>query len=275
MTATTYAKVKKARYPTSYFSDKENKIIESAQNGIATEAQLRAYVAAANPGDVIVLAPCTITLAQQLVIDKPLRFRGCSQAGVSGTQLYSTYAGAAISIEMTATNGASACEVAFENINFQHSVATKDVIAINNTNMAAALTVTCKDSNINVLAATAAFAIIQSQSTAGQAVNITVTGRYKHTCDAVSLAVKNAGNRYVFEGVQLQLQGKSIAITSSTDNKASQLKLIRCQVPESAATDGGHASQLLISVGSISLTGTTFAAADTNDYTGSQTETII
>ena len=85
----------------------------------------------------------------------------------------------------------------------------------------------------------------------------------------------NIESYYLASDRKLRKQGKASAIVSSTDAVAGQFRLNGCQVPESGAVSGGNAAQLLISQFVVSLTGTTYAAADTSDYTGSHTETII
>jgi hypothetical protein len=275
---TTYAKYYKQPYPVgNCFNLHEQKLIESAQCGIGDEATLVLAIAKADANDLIVLAPCTITLTSQLSITKPLRFKGSCASGVKGTIITASAAitGSMINVDMSVANGASACELSFEDISFQHITASQDVFDINNTNMLAALSVKFRNCNINVLASTSAWALDVAHAAAGYPILLDVAGRYQNTCDAINMTIAIATDRITCEGIVMQKQGKSFALTTSAGAVAAQIKLINCQVPATAGSSGGHASQLLISVRTITLTGTTFAAADTNAYTGSHTETII
>jgi len=259
------------------FRAREQKIITTAQAGIADFATLQQAIAQAQDNDLIVIAPVTITCTAQLSITRPLRFVGATHNGVSGPKLLASSAvtGSLIAIEMSATAGASACEVIFENLTIAHSVTAKDTITVNNTNMAAALSLKFHDCSVQTLASSNSYAINASQATAGQAVNMHISGDYYNQVDAVNFTCANASNRLTIQGVICNNQGKTNAITTSAGAVAAQIKLLGAQVPAGAGVGGGNAAQLLISIGSWSLTGTTFAAAVTGDFVGSQTETII
>lgn len=256
---------------------REQKIVTTAQAGIADEKTLRQAIAAAQDNDIIVIAPVTITLTEALSITKPLRFVGSTHEGVSGPIITcsSAVTSAMIAINMSATAGASACEVTFENLRIAHAVDTYDTITVNNTNMAATFYLRIHDCSVKTVASSNSYALNVSQSTAGQAINVHISGDYANTIDAINFTCANASNRLVSQGVVHFNQGKTNAITTSAGAVAAQIKLLGVQVPEGAGVGGGNAAQLLISIGSWSLTGTTYAAADTNDFVGSQTETII
>lgn len=274
-TRTTYAQYVKATYPVGYaFRPRECKLIEAAQSGLSEEWALRNAVSQANDNDLIVLAPGTLTLTQQLVINKPLRFKGSSASGVGGTTLTGAFAGSLISIELAAHS--SAAEVSFEDIVFTQGSDDVDVIDVNNTNAAAALTVRFDRCSINVFDSAAnGWAVDVAHATAGQAINLLVSGRGTEIVNAINFTVKNASDVLELHRVKLQDAGKATAIVTSTDAVAGQIRLFDCQVPHELGVSGGDAAQLLISVGNYSLTGTTYAAADTNDFIGSQTETIV
>lgn len=272
---TTYAKYYKQRYPVgNQYNTKEQKMIESAQCGIGDEATLRTAVANADANDLLVLAPCTITLTQQLVIDKPLRIKGSSAQGAAGTKLTGTLSGELVSIELDAFS--SAAEVVFENILFYHGTDDVDVIAVNNTNASAALTVKFHNCSVQVYdASAAAFAVDVGHATAGQAVKLIMTGRGDQTCDAIGFAVKNAGDLCELHNMKMQAQGKAACVVASADAVAGSIQLYSCEMTHEKGVSGGNAAQLLLSMHSWSRTGTTYAAADTNDLIGSQTETIV
>ena len=275
---TTYAKYYKQNYPVgNCFNPREQKQIEAAQSGIGDEATLVLAVARADANDLIVLAPGTITLTSQLSITKPLRFKGSSAVGVKGTIITASSAvtGSMINVDMSVAQGAAACELSFEDISFQHTVASQDVFDINNTNMVAAFYVNFRSCNINVLAATAAWALDVAHAATGYPILLNVRGGYQNTVDAINSVIAIASDRITCDGVVMQKQGKAAALTTSAGAVAAQIKLLRCQVPAAAGAAGGHASQLLISVSSISLTGTTFAVAVVGDYAGIHTQTRI
>lgn len=273
---TRYAKYYKKNYPVgNSFNDKDQKLIESAQCGIGDETTLRLAIANADAGDLIVLAPTTITLTSQLVVDKPLVFRGTS-SGVGGTKITcaSTFATSLISIELTATSTAS--EVKFSNIHFAHGADDLDVIDANNTNMSAALNLCFENCQITVFDASAnGWGVDVGHATAGQAVSLQITGNGMGFCDAVNFAVKNAGDTIDLRGMKMRDQGKATCVVTSADALAAQIRCQACQFPHELATSGGNAAQLLITTGCTSLTGTTYALLDTNDLIGSQTETIL
>lgn len=259
------------------FRAREQKIITTAQAGIADFATLLQAIAQAQNNDLIVLAPVTITCTSQIVITKPLRIVGSSAEGNAGAILSASSAvtGSLISIEMSATAGASACEVTFENVRIAHTVTALDTIAVNNTNMVAALSVRFHGCSVKTLASSNSYAINVSQAATGYAVNLHISGDYGNSVDAINYTCANASNRMTVQGLVVLNQGKTNAITTSAGAVAAQIKLLAIQGPAGAISGGGHASQLLISIGSWSVTGTTYAAAVTSDFVGSQTETII
>lgn len=267
---TNYAKYQKANFPVGLaFRPREHKLIEAAQCGVADEQTLRNLIVAADDNDLIVLAPVTLTLTEQLVIDKPLRFKGSANTIITGALSTSL-----VSIDLDAHS--SAAEVSFENIKFVHGADDLDVIDANNTNASAALTLRFINCEINVLDASAnGWAIDVGHATAGQAINLIISGRGTEYCDAINFAVKNASDVIDISRMRLRDQGKATCIVTSADALAAQIILRNCQVPHELGTSGGNAAQLLISQFCVSLTGTTYAALDTNDLIGSQTETII
>lgn len=273
--ATNYAKYVKSSFPAGTpFRARENKLIETAQNGISDENSLRNAIASANDGDLIQLAPVTITLTKQLVITKQVRIKGSTQAGVRGSFIVGALTVPLISIDLAAhsANG----EVAFESVTITQNTSGQDTIVANNTNAAATLYLRFNLCNIQVSdVASVASAINVSHAVTGQAIQLLVSGRGTNVCDTITYAVKNAADVIEIHKVKLRKQGKATAIITSADAVAAQIRLFDCQVPATTGVSGGNAAQLLFSVHGHSLTGTTYANAAAGDYVGSQTKTVI
>lgn len=276
---TTYAKYLKSDYPVGYpFRAREVKLLETAQNGISTFAQLKEAILAADANDLLVLAPVTITLTEQLVINKPLRFKGSSAEGDDGTVITgsATIGTSLISILLGSSYVSTTNELVFENIKFVQADDDLDVIDVNNTSLTETLKLRFLNCECNVFDASAdGWALDVSHSTAADAIQVYIAGAGWHSWDAINFTVKNASDVLEIHRCKLTAAGKASAVVTSTDAVAGQVRLYNCQVPHEAGVSGGNAAQLLISIGNVSLTGTTYAAADTNDFTGSQTETII
>lgn len=275
MASTTYAEYFKAPYPTgTAFRPREYKMVELAQNGISTAANLKQAILAANDNDLIVLAPVTITLTEALAISKPLRFKGSSAAGTGGSKITGDFDAALFTIDLAAHSAAA--EVSFENISLLQGSDDTDLVTVDNTNAAEALTVRFTSCNLEVLdSSSTGLAVSVTHTTAAESINLIVTGEGTHVCDNITFAIEDAGDVIECHRMKLRKAGAATAIITSTDAVAGQIRLFSCQVPHAAGVSGGHASQLLKSIGGWSLTGSTYAAADTDDFTGSQSEQIV
>lgn len=266
--ATVFSKIRRNRGPV-LLSGREQQVIHAAQNGIADELNLRAVLSEAIAGDLIVLAGVTITLTSQLSITKGVRFRSNGVTTITGT-----FGAELIAIDSLATGGAA--EISFEGINFVQGSNDTDVIAVNNTGATGLTTVKFHRCSISVLdAAAVAYAIDVAHAVAGQGIAVWVSGVGSETCDAINFLIKNTADLLEIHSVKLQAQGAATAVVTSADNIAAKVRLYCCEVPHELATSGGHASQLLAVIRSWSRTSNTYAAADTNDLIGSQSEVIV
>jgi hypothetical protein len=266
---TAYSTIRRSR-AAGFLSPRENQIIQAAMNGIATEINLLAAISEAEAGDLILLAPTTITLTSQLSITKALRFKSSGRTTITGAFATNEL----ISINSLATGGAKT--ISFEDIDFVQGTDDVDVIAVNNTGATGLTSVRFRNCTISVYDAAAnAFAIDVAHAVTGQGIALVISGSGIETCDAINFTIKNTADVIEISQMKLQDQGKATAIITSADNIAASIRLLNCEVPHELGTSGGHASQLLISLHSWSRTTTTFAAADTNDFIGSHTETIV
>ncbi len=256
-----------------FLSPREDQVIQAAQNGIATEANLRAAISEAEPGDLLILAPGTITLTQQLVITKALRFQGCSQVGDRGTKITGAFAGALVAIDLAANANH---ELVFDSIYFKHGTDDTNLITLDNTNATTTLKVRFNNCVVEVYDSAAdAFALVVSHTNITYPIQVKVTGLGWTKFGSVSWDANTASDSLEFYNTRCTADGKAAAVVSSADAIAAFVRFFRCEIPLTKGTSGGNAAQNVVSIHSYSLSGTTYAAAATTDFVGSHTETIV
>lgn len=217
-------------------------------------------------GDVMMVYPGTYELAATLSIVKPIHIIGIGDVTINGGT--AGIADRLISVGIPAA-GTLDQKFTFENIKFANAYAAADVFEIDNDGGALAdMYVYFKNCSIDCEATGLAIDFDQNEATKN--IFLFISGGKEDVVDACNVENKKAGN--IIDVFGLEMAG---VITASADDFASSINLQHCTVAHAAGVAGGHASQLLCSNAVISKTGTTLAAADTNEFTGSQTENII
>jgi hypothetical protein len=236
-----------------------------------------AAIDAANHGDVIFIEPGTYTVSSKLSIAKNLAFRSLDARGGVIITSSATIGTAIVGINVPTQYG-STFVVSFEGITFQGADTDKNVIDVDN-NGGAAQNMELYFHRCNVLFANATdtgIGVNIDHTTTSKSIKCWFTGTGKESIQCVDLLAKNAGDALYFNNVILLASSTLKAVATSADNIAAEINFRSCILPLANATSGGHASQLVISLGNYAVTGgTTYTLAVTTEFTGSHTETIL
>lgn len=255
-------------YP-SRLNKRESKVVEAAQRGLQTEAELLTALANAANNAVIKVSG-TITLSDTLVISKPVTLKSDSGAVLTAS---STFAKPLISIQLVAQSAAA--KVKLEGLTISQADADYDCIDVGNTSVGQVLTVELRDCSVNLSAAASdAWALDVAHAAAGTAVLVNIHNSAHQTVGPINWTTKNAADRLtVIESVLSEAQ-KAACIVGSADNLASEIKLVRCEGTHEKVTSGGHASQTVRALTCYSNASGAFAPLDTADLIGSHSEDL-
>jgi hypothetical protein len=101
-----------------------------------------------------------------------------------------------------------------------------------------------------------------------------VTGQGWHKVHGVNFDVVDDQDALELVNMVLEPKGTLSGVNSSNTAKTFLIILKNCIATHEKAVSGGNAGQTVASIGSVSKTGFTYAAIDTNDLVGSQSEVI-
>jgi hypothetical protein len=158
-------------------------------------------------------------------------------------------------------------EMWIENIYIDHGVSGQDGIKLDNTSMTKKLN--CYLRNVGGDGSSSDKMITTTHGDTSNAIRIYWDGDNGGVEGQVYMETKDAGDRLYITGVNLQG-----GLATSTDDIASNVRLIRCIVKHEAVS-GGHSSQTITAVCCYSDASGTFAALDTDDLAGDHSESIV
>ena len=170
-------------------------------------------------------------------------------------------------IDVTPGVQSSTYELTIENIQIDHDTSGQDGLDINNTGMTKKLNIYL--GNFGADGSASDKSIVTLQGDTDNAIRIYWSGSNGDVEGGVYLDAGNDGNRFYVENVHF-----NGGFETAADAVEFQIQLRYCGVLHEGVT-GGNAAQHITTVGCFSKTGNTFAALDTNDLAGSQTESII
>lgn len=231
----------------------------------------------ANHGDVILVEPGTYTLTTKISLTKCLTIKGLGAQDAVKITSANDIGSELLSINVPTAYGAD-CKMYFENLYFLGADTDQHVIAVNN-NGGAAQDLYLYFDNCTVSLASAAatgHGVYISHTTTSKGIKAYFSGCGREVIQAVYMLVKSTADYLSFNNVILSKSDTLKAVKTSADNVAANFFFKNCIVPHENATEGGHASQLLAVLSCFAFTsGSTYALADTNDLTGSHTETTL
>lgn len=249
-----------------------------ADESVYQYTDLASAVAAAQNNDVIMVEPGTYTLTSKLDVNKPLTIKGMRSVGDKGVIITSASSLTTELVDVDLVAQSAAAEVVFEDIAFVAAATNKQAVHIDNGSMGNyKLTVRFERCNIEAAAATTTeYALVVDHTGVGASneIVVKVNGSGTQSVHGVNFDIVDAQDSLEANQIVFSPKGTLKAINTSADAVAATLLLRQCVFPHELATSGGNAAQIAISVGSVSVTGTTYAAIDTNDLAGSHTEVI-
>lgn len=165
--------------------------------------------------------------------------------------------------------GSGTFELFIMNLRINHDESGLDGILLNNTSMTRKLNCYLEAVGGDADSDSDKFLTVTHGDTSN-AVRIYWSGPRNGEVDgAIYFSAKNASDRLYIENAYLMG-----GIEFSADNIALTLRLKDCVVKHEGVT-GGHSATLVTTMSSFSLTGTTFAALDTDDIAGSITNELV
>jgi len=161
----------------------------------------------------------------------------------------------------------STFEMWIENIYIDHGTSGQDGILLNNTSMAKKLN--CYLKNVGGDGSSSDKFISMTHGDTDNAIRIYWNGDNGGVEGIVHHAGGNDGDKLYITGVTL-----SGGLTTGTEAVALDVGLLRCFVKHEGIS-GGDNAQTIHAIACYSVTGSTYAALDTNDLAGSHTEDIV
>ncbi len=162
---------------------------------------------------------------------------------------------------------AATFEMTIQNIQIDHDSTGQDGLDVDNTAMTKKLNIYL--GNVGMDGDSADKSIVTLQGDTANAIRIYWDGANGSVEGDVYLDSGNNGN--IFRAENVLFNG---GLESAADAVEYLITLLYCGVLHEGVT-GGNAAQHIATVGCYSLTGTTYAALDTNDLAGSHTENIV
>jgi hypothetical protein len=234
-------------------------------------------IAAAEHGDVILVEPGTYTLTTKITLNKCVTIKGLGAKDAVKITSSATIGSELMAINVPASYGAD-CAVYLENLYFLGADTDQHVIAVNNNGGAAQVLKLFFDGcTVNLASAAATgHGVYVGHTTTTKGIKVYFSGCGRETIQCVYFLVKSTADVLEFHNVRLLKSDTLKAVKTSADDVAVAFLFKDTIVPHENGTEGGHASQLIASIGSFSYTsGAAYGLLDTNDLTGSHTETTL
>jgi len=238
---------------------------------------IQSAIDAAQNNDLILIEPGTYTLTSKLTVNKPLTIKGMAGPDKIIITSADDLGDSLVDVNVPGAYSTTV-ENIFENIYFKGADADQNVIDIDNDGGANKKFKVRFRNCIVELASSAAtgIGVNVDHTYATTEIQVKFDGKGWEKIQAVDFLTKHASDGCEFFNVRMTASDTRKALATSTDDIASVFKFIQCRLPHEAASEGGHASQSIACVSSWSFVGgATYAAADTNDLTGSHTEVIV
>jgi hypothetical protein len=259
---------------------KGSKIITvGADESVFNHTDIQSAVDAAQNNDVILIEPGTYTLTTKLTINKPLSLIGLRPAGDKGVIITS---GATLGSEVVLINSVNICgtaEFMLSNIYFLGADLDQNVVKIDNAAMGNYKTKVRFENCILEVGdgATAGYALYVAHTLTGtdNEIQVKMEGERWHQIHGIYFTVADDHDSLGITHHRITNGTAATAIVTNAGDYTFYCDLFGCTVPHEDAMSGGHATQVVRSLHTVSIAGNTYAAADTNDFTGSQTEQIV
>lgn len=250
-----------------------------ADESVFNFTDIQSAVDAAQNNDVILIEPGTYTLSTKLTVNKPLSLIGLRPAGDKGVIITSSDTLGSEVVLINSVNIGGTAEFMFENIYFLGADLDQNVVKIDNAAMGNYKTkVRFKDCILEVGdGATAGYALYVAHTLTGSGneIQVKMDGDRWHQVQGIYFTVADNQDSLEITHHRLTNGTAATAVVTNAGDYTFYLDLFGCTVPHEDAVSGGHATQVIRSLHTVSIDGNTYAAADTNDFTGSQSEIIV
>ena len=259
---------------------KGSKVITvGADESVFNHTDIQSAVDAAQNNDIILIEPGTYTLTTKLTVNKPLSLIGLRPAGDKGVIITSSTTIASEVVLINSVNIGGTAEFQFENIYFLGADLDQNVVKIDNAAMGNYKTkVRFENCVLEVgSGSSAGYALYVAHTLTGSSneIQVKMDGARWHKVQGIYFVVADNNDSLAITHHKLENGTAATAIVTDAGAFTFMCDLFGCTVPHEDAMSGGQASQQIRSFHTLSLTGSTYAAADTNDFTGSQSETIV